>query len=183
MLYIMRHGKTQWNERHKLQGRTDIPLNEEGRAMARKAHDEYLNVRFDLCFSSPLKRARETTDILLCGRNVPIQTDDRLMEMSFGDYEGIENSFQIPDCPINIIFQDPASYTESIGGAETFEELFARVDSFLTEKIYPELNNGKHILIVAHGALNSAVISRVKKLPISDFWSNGIEQCKLLRLL
>ena len=46
MLYIIRHGKTDWNVRHKLQGRTDIPLNDEGRAMARKAHDECLDVHF-----------------------------------------------------------------------------------------------------------------------------------------
>ena len=58
MLYIIRHGKTDWNIRHKLQGRTDVPLNDIGRQMARDAHDEYLNVHFDYCFCSPLKRAQ-----------------------------------------------------------------------------------------------------------------------------
>ena len=182
MLYIMRHGKTEWNELHKLQGRTDIPLNEDGRQMARRAHDEYIDTHFDLCFSSPLKRARETAELLLRGRNVPIRTDDRLAEMSFGAYEGLANSFQIPDCPINVLFQDPAAYTDSIGGAETFAALFARVDSFLSE-ILPEVRTGKDILIVGHGALNSAIICRIKQLPISEFWSSGLEQCKLLRLL
>ena len=60
MLYIMRHGKTDWNELRKLQGRTDIELNEEGREMARKASKEYKDVHFDVCFCSPLKRAKET---------------------------------------------------------------------------------------------------------------------------
>ena len=183
MLYIMRHGKTEWNELHKLQGRTDIPLNEDGRRMAQRAHEEYLDTHFDLCFSSPLKRAAETAEILLRGRNVPIRTDDRLVEMSLGMYEGLENSFQIPDCPINVLFQDPAAYTESIGGAETFAELFARADSFLSEMVLPEVRKGKDILIVGHGALNSAVICCIKQLPISEFWSGGLEQCKLLRLL
>ena len=54
MLYIMRHGMTEWNRLHKLQGQRDIPLNEEGLSMARAAHDEYLNTHFDICFSSPL---------------------------------------------------------------------------------------------------------------------------------
>ena len=183
MLYIMRHGKTDWNERHKLQGRTDIPLNEEGRLMAQRAHDEYLDVHFDLCFSSPLKRALETAEIVLRGRNVPIITDDRLMEMSFGEYEGTENSFQKPDCAINILFQDPASYTESVGGAETFEALFARADHFLADSVFPEVNKGRDVLIVGHGALNSALICRIKKLPVSAFWSHGIAQCRLMRLM
>ena len=47
MLYIMRHGKTDWNVLHKLQGRTDIPLNEEGRNMARKAADIYKDIKLD----------------------------------------------------------------------------------------------------------------------------------------
>ena len=183
MLYIMRHGTTDWNVLHKLQGRTDIPLNEDGRAMARAAHDACLNTHFDLCYSSPLKRAAETAEILLSGRNIPIRTDDRLMEMSFGVYEGVEKSFSIPDCPVNILFQDPASYTDSVGGAETWEELFTRADSFLNEKVYPEVQKGKDILIVGHGAMNSAIITRVRKLPIAKFWSNGIEQCKLMRLI
>ena len=56
MLYIIRHGKTDWNVWHKLQGRTDIPLNEEGRQMAEAAREEYRDVHFDLCFCSPLIR-------------------------------------------------------------------------------------------------------------------------------
>ena len=59
MLYIMRHGRTDWNERHKLQGRTDIPLNANGRQMAEKAREEYADVHFDVCYCSPLIRARE----------------------------------------------------------------------------------------------------------------------------
>ena len=182
-LYVMRHGKTEWNAQHRLQGKTDIPLNEEGRRMAQTAREEYLDTHFDLCFCSPLQRARETAELLLRGRDVTIRTDERLVEMSFGDYEGLEYSFQIPDCPINVLFQDPAAYTESIGGAESFTSLFARVDSFLTERALPELRKGKDVLIVAHGALNSAIICCVKQLPISEFWSSGLEQCKLLRLL
>ena len=97
MLYIIRHGKTDWNVLHKLQGRTDVPLNDEGRRMAEAAREEYRDVHFDVCFCSPLVRARETAEILLRGRDVPVLTDDRLMEMSFGSYEGQENSFDIPD--------------------------------------------------------------------------------------
>lgn len=98
----MRHGKTDWNAKHKLQGRTDIPLNDEGREMAEKAREEYKDIHFDVCYCSPLIRAKETAEIVLQGRNIPLITDERLQEMSFGVYEGTENSFAIPDCPINV---------------------------------------------------------------------------------
>lgn len=182
MLYIMRHGRTDWNDRHKLQGRTDIPLNEDGRRMALKAAEEYRDVPLDVCWCSPLIRAKETAEILLRGRNVPIFTDDRLREMSFGDYEGLENSFSIPDCPVNVIFQAPEKYTASVGGAETFEELFARTGSFLREVIDPLTEAGKDVLIVGHGVMNLSIISQVRNLPRKDFWSVGIENCKMIRL-
>lgn len=182
MLYIMRHGRTDWNDKHKLQGRTDVPLNDEGRRMAEAAREEYKDVNFDICFSSPLIRAKETAEILLRGRDIPIISDERLMEMSFGIYEGLENSFSIPDCPVNVIFQHPEEYTTSVGEAETFDELFARTGEFLEEKVYPELKKGKDVLIVGHGAMNSCIVTRIKKFPISDYWSAGIENCKLMDL-
>lgn len=183
MLYIMRHGRTDWNVRHKLQGRTDIPLNEEGRRMAEKAREEYRDVPLDICYSSPLVRARETAEIVLGGRGIPILTDDRLREMSFGEYEGTENSFSIPECPINVVFQKPEAYTQSVGGAETFDELFARTGEFLTEVIDPLMAWGKNVLIVGHGAMNLSIIGRIREIPISEFWSPGIENCKMIRLI
>ena len=183
MLYIMRHGRTDWNDRHKLQCRTDIPLNAEGRRMAENAAEEYRSVPLDVCWCSPLIRARETAEILLRGRDVPILTDDRLLELSFGSYEGLENSFSIPDCPVNVIFQAPEKYTASVGGAETFDELFARTGAFLREVIDPLMKEGKDVLIVGHGVMNLSIISQVRNLPRKDFWSTGIENCKMIRLL
>lgn len=182
MLYIMRHGKTEWNVLKKLQGRTNIPLNEEGRQMAEAAREEYKSTKIDICYCSPLVRASETAKIFLDGRDIPIIEDGRLAEMCFGDYEGIENSFQIPDCPINILFTNPEQYVESVGGAETFEELFARTGEFLREVVEPQLKEGKDILIVGHGAMNSSIICQRRGLDIKDFWSAGLAQCKLMTI-
>ena len=182
MLYIIRHGKTDWNELHKLQGRTDVPLNDEGRRMAEEAREAYRDVHFDVCFCSPLSRARETAEILLRGRDVPVLTDDRLAEMGFGSYEGLENSFQIPDCPINVLFRSPEKYDSPPGGAESLDELFARTGAFLRERAEPLLKEGKDVLIVGHGAMNSSIVCRIRNLPRAEFWSAGIENCKLMRL-
>ena len=174
MLYIIRHGKTDWNVLHKLQGRTDVPLNDEGRRMAEAAREEYRDVHFDVCFCSPLVRARETAEILLRGRDVP--------EMSFGSYEGQENSFDIPDCPINVLFFTPEQYVSPPGGAESLDDLFARTGAFLRERVDPLLQEGKDVLIVGHGAMNSSIVCQVRHLPRAQFWSAGIENCKLMRL-
>ena len=182
MLYIIRHGRTDWNDLHKLQGRTDVPLNSEGRRMAEEAREAYRNVHFDICFCSPLIRARETAEILLRGRNIPILSDDRLAEMSFGSFEGTENSFQIPDCPINVLFFTPEQYVSPPGGAESLDELFARTGTFLRERVDPLLEEGKDILIVGHGAMNSSIVCQVRQLPRAQFWSAGIDNCKLMQL-
>ena len=136
-----------------------------------------------MCYCSPLIRAKETAELLMEGRNIPIITDDRLVEMCFGVYEGIENSFQIPDCPISVFFKEPEKYNTPVEGAESFEELYARTGEFLREVIEPLIRQEKDILIVGHGAMNSSIVCQVKGIPIEKFWSAGIENCKLMRLI
>lgn len=183
MLYIMRHGRTDWNEKHKLQGRTDIPLNQDGIEMAEKARAEYADIHFDICYCSPLKRARQTAEIVLAGRNIPIITDDRLSEMCFGIYEGVENSFKDPDCPINTLFFSPEKYVVPVEGGESLQHLYARTGEFLEQVVKPQLAQGRDILIVGHGVMNSSIVCQVKGIPIEKFWSAGIENCKLMKLL
>ncbi len=183
MLYIIRHGITDWNIRKKLQGQTDIPLNDEGRHMAEEASEECRNVHFDLCYCSPLIRARETAEIILRERSIPIITDERLKEMAFGICEGAENYREMPDTEIPVLFRSPEKYTDPPEGAESLDDLIRRTGEFLNELVYPKLKDGKDILIVGHGAMNSAIVSQVRNLPRSEFWSAGIPNCKLMRLL
>ena len=182
MLYIMRHGKTDWNLKHKLQGKTDIPLNDMGRKMAREACELYKDVHFDICYCSPLVRARETADLVLAGRDVPIVYDDRLAELGFGIYEGEEEVFEKYDCPARELFFNPAGYVAE-GGAESLDELFERTGSFLEEVAFPQVEAGKDVLIMGHGAMNSAIVCRVRNVPRKDFWAEDIANCRLIRLM
>ena len=93
-IYLFRHGETDWNKERRLQGHSDIPLNGFGRELAVETAGSLAGLTFDRAFSSPLKRAFETAQILLAGRNVPLETDERLMEMGFGDCEG--GAFDLP---------------------------------------------------------------------------------------
>lgn len=183
MLYIIRHGQTDWNVRHRLQGKTDIPLNENGRRMAGEARDEYRGIRFDICFSSPLLRAYETARIVLEGRDVPIIKDERLSEMGFGDHEGMEYGPAVPDSPVNVLFDHPEAYAAPGEGAETFADLFARTGAFLEEVALPLHRQGKAVLIAGHIAMNSSIICRLRNIPLTRFWSAGTDNCRLERLL
>lgn len=183
MLYIIRHGKTDWNIEHRLQGRTDVPLNAEGLRMAQEAAARYRQVHFDVCYCSPLIRAFKTAQILLEGRDVPIITDDRLIEMGFGVYEGTANCFDIPNCPMKVFFKHPEDYKVPVEGGESMDELFARTGEFLKEVVEPDLAAGKDVLIVGHGAMNSCITCQVKKRDVADFWADDIENCKLHTLI
>ena len=182
MLYIMRHGKTDWNLARRLQGKTDIPLNETGRRMAEEARLRCQDVPLDVCYCSPLVRAAETAEIFLRGRDIPLLRDKRLEEMGFGVYEGEVIDPDATDRPINLFFTAPEQYVP-LEGAESFDHLFARTGDFLRSVIRPQLDAGKNILIVGHGAMNSSIVCQVRHLPVADFWSAGIENCRLMRLL
>jgi len=182
MLYIIRHGRTDWNDMHKLQGRTDTELNEDGIRMAERAAKEYGEIHFDVCYCSPLKRAKQTAEILLNGRDVPIIFDERLAEMSFGICEGDEYAFTDPESPVYVFFNDPANYDSPPEGAESIKELFERTGGFIREVIDPLLADDKDVLIVGHGAMNSSIVCQIKGRGPADFWNEGIENCRLIRL-
>ena len=71
MLYIVRHGETDWNRMKKVQGRTDIALNDYGRHLAEETAEGMKEISLDLAYTSPLRRARETAEILVAGRKIP----------------------------------------------------------------------------------------------------------------
>ena len=183
MFYILRHGRTDWNDEHRLQGEVDIPLNETGRQMAYDAAEKYKDIDFDICYCSPLKRAQETARIFLADRNpaVEIITDNRLHEMCFGDYEGVKNIRQKPECPVYLLFEEPEKYVAK-DGAESFEELYHRTGEFIEQVLRPQLEAGKNVLVVGHGAMNCSIVNQFRGTPIKDFWKDMQGNCELLRV-
>ncbi len=148
--------------------------------MAREASKTCAGIHIDLCFCSPLIRARETAQIVLEGRDVPIQVDARLTEMCFGIYEGTED---IAGAPVSVIFRHPEAYVTPFEGAESFDALYKRTGDFLKSVIRPLLARGLDVLIVGHGAVNCCIICQIRGLPIESFWSAGMKNCELVRLI
>ena len=88
-IIITRHGQTEWNRLGKLQGQTDICLNEVGKQQAEETANQIADEKIDLIITSTLTRAKETAEIINKRFNVPIVIDDRIKERNYGKSEGI----------------------------------------------------------------------------------------------
>ena len=145
-LYVVRHGQTDWNLSEKVQGRTDIELNQTGIEQAKQAKENLSEIDFDLVISSPLKRTRKTAEIINEDKNVPLIFDERLIERGFGDVEGTSPRKTGVFKEVNIW-----NYNENIkyNNAETVVEICNRVWNLLDE--IKEEYKGKNVLLVTHG--------------------------------
>lgn len=88
-ILLTRHGQTEWNVLGKVQGRADIELNEKGIQQAEETGEALKNEKIDLIICSPLKRAKQTADIICKNRKIPIIYDEDVIERDFGEFEGI----------------------------------------------------------------------------------------------
>lgn len=177
-LYIMRHGETDWNKIKQLQGKSDVPLNDFGRMLARKTAEALEKVPFDLVITSPLSRARETALIVKGEREIPLIEDARIEEMSFGIYEGLcckGEGFNIPNEEFHKFFDDPVHYNPPENG-ENFDEFCSRVENFLKELLNYEDYAESTILVTVHGAVMCAMLRAIKRNPLSMFWGSGVHK-------
>ena len=143
-IYCIRHGQTDWNVLGKIQGITDIELNEIGKNEAKRARAEVESLNLDLIICSPLIRAKQTAEILNDNLKLPIIIDERIIERNFGEYEGkYKDLFDFSS------FWDLEN-RKSYEGAETMSELIARLREFF--KDIREKYSDKNLLIVTHGA-------------------------------
>ena len=128
MIYLIRHGETDRNKAHLLQGRSNIPLNETGVQQAREAARflKERGIEFSHVFSSPLIRAVETAKIIAPG--VTPALDNRLLEMDYGPYEGMDLAHPTPE--IITFFRDFV-HNPAPAGMEPLAEVTARLGTFL----------------------------------------------------
>lgn len=172
-LYLIRHGQTDWNRARRLQGRSDIPLNEWGRKVAELTREGLKDVKFDVAFTSPLCRAKETAKIILKGRNLPIIEEPRMIEVNFGGYEG--ESFDLEDENLQFFFSKPECY-RSVKGSETMQSIMDRVGAFYEDLVRNPAYQDSTILISTHGAALSALLCHIKGWPVCDFWKGGLHK-------
>ncbi len=184
-IYLIRHGETNQNKKKCLQGRTDIELNDYGRELAYKTAEGLKEVEFDMIFTSPLKRARETAEIIRGDRSIPIVVEERIQEISFGDYEGLcfaKEGYSIPDPEFMNFFNAPHEY-ETPPGGESFPSILKRTGAFLNELVRTKQYQDKTILLSTHGCALKAVLANVRNTSLAEFWGEGVHKNCAVSLL
>ncbi|NGX51109.1 MAG: Phosphoserine phosphatase 1 [Chlamydiae bacterium] len=151
-IYIVRHGETEWSRNGRHTGFTDIPLTEKGKEQAAQLGECLRDVSFDHLFSSPLKRAHETS--ILCGFK-PLIIDE-LLEWDYGDYEGVKSEEIHKKDPTWNIFTHGAPNGESVAAVK------ARVD-LLIEKLETLEGN---IALFSSGHIMRALTAQWLELPM-----------------
>ena len=139
---LLRHGQTDWNIDFRLQGVTDIPLNETGLSQARVAASMLGRGSWDAIVSSPLSRARDTA--VMVGEAIGIEgieIEELLLERSFGVAEGLSHEE----------WKAQYSDTNHVPGGESLDALEAR--SWVLLQRLRDQYEGKRVLTVSHGAL------------------------------
>jgi broad specificity phosphatase PhoE len=153
MLYLCRHGDTEWSPYRRLAGRTDIPLVARGEHNARELGERLRPVHFDAVRVSPLVRARRTAELAgLAGAAI---VDERLLEMNFGHYEGQA---------VEEIRRERPGWTylrDGCPGGESPEDIGSRADSLLADVT----SQGGTVALVAHSVILRVITARYLGLP------------------
>ncbi|MDP9987113.1 putative phosphoglycerate mutase [Arthrobacter oryzae] len=146
---LVRHGQTDWNAERRLQGSTDIPLNDVGRGQAREAVAVLAPYEWDAIVSSPLSRAAETADLIAEGLGLTVSRRvPELTERSFGPAEGMQAGPEL----------DALRVPGGFKGAESEDEAADRGIAAL-EALAEEFR-GQRLLVVTHGTLLRVTLSR-----------------------
>ncbi len=183
IIYLVRHGETDWNRAGRLQGQTDIELNEKGREQAAKLREKLSGVVLDAAFSSSLTRAKQTRRIILDGRNVPAWDEPLLKEMNFGQWEGemLREIRADEGHPLHDLFEQPGRYAAP-RTAESFEDLYRRTWGFMNETLCPLETKYGNVLIVAHGGSGRSILNPLADVPVARFWEKPMGNCAVARI-
>lgn len=175
MIYIIRHGQTEMNQANVLQGRSNFPLNEKGTAQAESAAKRLKDQKivFDKMYSSPLIRAVQTAKIV-GGELLPLVVDERLIEMDYGPYEGMDLKKPAPEV---LHFFSDFQNNPAPEGMEPLDEVVKRSGEFL-EEIKEEAEKYT-ILISTHAIAMKGLLEYLTPDSKGSYWSKYIGNCEV----
>lgn len=154
-IVLARHGETDWNRDGRFQGQADPPLNDRGREQAEELAERLSAERFAALYASPLRRARETADIVAARLGLAVEPVDELQEIDVGSWSGLTRD--------EVASRFPAAYRRWLefraawGDGETYDDLTRRVVAAVLQlaAAHPE----ERVLIVTHGGPIRAVLA------------------------
>lgn len=161
LLYLIRHGETDWNRAMRIQGQSDTELNAEGMEQARRLGARMARWRIDRAITSDLARARETARLILGDREVTLETDQRLRERHFGEWEGLtREEVEARDAAAARHWREEP-WTFRPPGGESLADV-ARRATPVVEELRGEPG---HILIVSHGGTLQTILRHLLGWP------------------
>lgn len=155
-VYLVRHGETAWNRERRFQGHQDVPLSPAGLFQAERLAQRLKSETFDAVYSSDLKRAVQTAEIVARELALPVVTLKGLRERFMGEWEGLtqeEVAARFPDWPGRIV--------EGKNGIESLSALQERMMNQLEHLV--GLHRGGRILAVSHGGSINAALAKVSR--------------------
>lgn len=175
-VYLIRHGKTQWNLESRYQGANgDSPLLKDSYREIELLASSLQRIPFEHAYTSPLKRARVTAQALLNHLNpeIPLTIDSRLKEFNLGKMEGMHFEDVAAKWPevLKNFRHHPDKYDESLVEGESFLEVIARFRAAI-EEYCRQYSNG-NILVISHGAALNAAINALIGTPLAHLKDRG----------
>ncbi|MBB5440054.1 alpha-ribazole phosphatase/probable phosphoglycerate mutase [Pedobacter sp. AK017] len=166
-VYLLRHGETQYNaDGNRYCGRTDINLTAKGMSQANLVYEQLKGMSFDAIYASPLKRALYTAEIASGVKTV--QTDARLIEVDFGNWEGkTKEEFIAEHAGLWDSWMEDPAVAKAGGTGESAAEVVARVDDFYQELLrkHPSGN----VLVVGHNGINRLYLAHKLGMPLKHY--------------
>ncbi|HOM06497.1 MAG TPA: histidine phosphatase family protein [Syntrophales bacterium] len=164
-IVLVRHGETLWNRQRRVQGVSDLDLTQEGRRQARLVARALRDAPIEAVYSSPLRRALATAEIINETRALPVKRDPRLAEMDQGAFEGLayEELMRCEQVFLERWIADPTAVR--MPGGETLAEVQERAWEAYGEIAAAGLN----ALVVSHSFTISALLCRLLGISLKDF--------------
>jgi 2,3-bisphosphoglycerate-dependent phosphoglycerate mutase len=170
ILVLVRHGQSEWNLKNLFTGWRDVDLTEQGIAEAKKAGAQLKQegLRFDIGFTSNLKRAQRTLDLALAEMGeskTPVIKNVALNERDYGDLSGLNKDDARKKWGEEQVHKWRRSFDIAPPGGESLRDTLARTLPYYVQEILPQVLNGKRTIVVAHGNSLRALVMVLEKLP------------------
>ncbi len=168
-IYLVRHGQTEWNVKHKFQGHQDSPLTDMGIKQAQWLEEAIRNEQIDMIYSSSSLRARRTAEIIRGTREIDIIESDDLREINLGIWEG-RTQDEVKELYLeafNDFWDNPEKF--KVENSETFRQVSDRAINMMRQTVND--NQGKSILIVTHTVVVKLIMAYFEGRPMKELWN------------
>jgi probable phosphoglycerate mutase len=167
LFYLMRHAETEWNVENRLCGQFDIPLSEAGRRQAKRLAGRLKSIAFEGLYSSPLRRAMETANLISEVIGLEAIVDERLIELGYGKWEGKTLAEVEKDDPKTFRAWDADPGEVAPPGGESGLEALQRVVPFLN--LLAARHRQGHVAVVFHKTVCRLAVCHVLGVPPSEY--------------